>query len=430
MAEVALVSLGGVGLATLPTLPKNMENYSQRPSINGTEVEALRGTGASVNMVIDTMVSQELMLPGVFHHVTYADSRTKLHPMAKVDFEWGGVTGSKKVAVPPALPVQCLLENDIKATEWSEVERGLHMRLLELTECVCAVTRSLTTQKGKSGYLDPGMKGQASMDKGTGPGEPAQGTPEVQQEPDSDGEDLTSEDGTPSLPDLSELAELTGASEPSREEFCQEQRGCPTLEGLNQIALKQEKGDDSVFHMIYWEDGLLYAKARNLREGATKSLVMTQKYKEFILTLSHDIPLAGHLGQCKTWNWLVNHFYWPHMSQKVKQICSFCVTCQDRGKTGGIPKAPLIPLPVVGTPFERGRVNLVSLLEIPTASEDKYILVVVDHATRYPEAIPLRTIAAPVAVRALLGVFTRVGFPKEAVSDRRTNFLPSYLNVM
>ncbi|KAJ1115199.1 hypothetical protein NDU88_003425 [Pleurodeles waltl] len=51
----------------------------------------------------------------------------------------------------------------------------------------------------------------------------------------------------------------------------------------------------------------------------------------------------------------------------------------------------------------------------------------VDHATRYPEAIPLRTVTAPVVRRALMGVFTRMGFPKEVVSDRGTNFISTYM---
>ncbi|KAJ1099779.1 hypothetical protein NDU88_004875, partial [Pleurodeles waltl] len=50
-------------------------------------------------------------------------------------------------------------------------------------------------------------------------------------------------------------------------------------------------------------------------------VVVPQEFREFILTLAHDIPLAGHLGQTKTWERLVNHFYWPNMSQKVKEFC-------------------------------------------------------------------------------------------------------------
>ncbi|KAJ1167473.1 hypothetical protein NDU88_007864 [Pleurodeles waltl] len=430
--EVTLVSVGGVDIATMATLPPIMQRYRQRPKVNGTEVEALRDTGASVTMVAEKLVSPEQVLPGVFHQVTYADTRTKLHPMAMVSLEWGGVTGPKKVAVAPALPVECLLGNDLEASEWSEVERRVHAKMLDLPEWVCAVTRSQAAQQGNAGHLDPGTMGQASKKKrkGTGSGLPAPTSTEGQEESNPEGEDLNSEGGTPSLQTLPDLAELQGAGGPTREDLCQGQRECPTLEGLRQTAARQEQGDTSGTHKVYWEDGVLYTEARTLKEGATRRVVVPQKYREFLLTLSHDIPLAGHLGQTKTWNRLVNHFFWPEMSEKVREFCSSCVTCQASGKTGGKPKAPLIPLPVVGTPFERVGIDIVGPLDPPTASGNRYIVVVVDHATRYPEAIPLRTITAPTVARALLGVFTRVGFPKEVVSDRGTNFMSAYLKAM
>ncbi|KAJ1130785.1 hypothetical protein NDU88_009132 [Pleurodeles waltl] len=416
----------------MATLPPIMQRYRQKPKVNGTEVEALRDTGASVTMVAEKLVSPEQVLPGVFHQVTYADTRTKLHPMAMVSLEWGGVTGPKKVAVAPALPVECLLGNDLEASEWSEVERRVHAQMLDLPEWVCAVTRSQAAQQGNAGHLDPGTMGQASKKKrkSTGSGLPAPTSTEGQEESNPEGEDLNSEGGTPSLQTLPDLAELQGAGGPTREDLCQGQRECPTLEGLRQTAARQEQGDTSGTHKVYWEDGVLYTEARALKEGATRRVVVPQKYREFLLTLSHDIPLAGHLGQTKTWSRLVNHFFWPEMSEKVREFCSSCVTCQASGKTGGKPKAPLIPLPVVGTPFERVGIDIVGPLDPPTASGNRYIVVVVDHATRYPEAIPLRTVTAPTVARALLGVFTRVGFPKEVVSDRGTNFMSAYLKAM
>ncbi|KAJ1184470.1 hypothetical protein NDU88_001276 [Pleurodeles waltl] len=84
----------------------------------------------------------------------------------------------------------------------------------------------------------------------------------------------------------------------------------------------------------------------------------------------------------------------------------------------------------VGTPFERVGINIVGPLDPKTALGNRFILVLVDHATRYPEAIPLRTVTAPVVTRALLGIFTHVGFPKEVVSDRGTNFMSSYIKSM
>lgn len=57
-------------------------------------------------------------------------------------------------------------------------------------------------------------------------------------------------------------------------------------------------------------------------------------------------------------------------------------------KTGE--KAQLLPMPIIGVPFHRIAMDLVGPLE-PSAKGHRYILVVLDYATRYPEAIPLRT---------------------------------------
>ncbi|KAJ1210124.1 hypothetical protein NDU88_005492 [Pleurodeles waltl] len=111
-------------------------------------------------------------------------------------------------------------------------------------------------------------------------------------------------------------------------------------------------------------------------------------------------------------------------------FCRACPTCQASGKTGKQLKAPLLPLPVVGTPFERVGIDIVGPLDPKAALGNRFILVLVDHATCYPEAIPLRTVTAPVVTRALLGIFSRVGFPKDVVSDRGTDFMSAYMKSM
>ncbi len=45
-----------------------------------------------------------------------------------------------------------------------------------------------------------------------------------------------------------------------------------------------------------------------------------------------------------------------------------------------------------------------------------------DFATRYPEAIPLRKIDATTVAEALCEVFTRLGLPEELLSDQGSNF--------
>lgn len=53
----------------------------------------------------------------------------------------------------------------------------------------------------------------------------------------------------------------------------------------------------------------------------------------------------------------------------------------------------------------------------------RYILVVCDYATRYPEPFPLRKISAKPIAQALLQLFSQVGIPKEIIIDQGTAFL-------
>ena len=56
------------------------------------------------------------------------------------------------------------------------------------------------------------------------------------------------------------------------------------------------------------------------------------------------------------------------------------------------------------------------------------MLVVVDYATRYPEAIPLRMVDAEQVAEALMGFFSSVGIPVEILMDQGSNFISKLLN--
>ncbi|KAJ1129309.1 hypothetical protein NDU88_007680 [Pleurodeles waltl] len=272
----------------------------------------------------------------------------------------------------------------------------------------------MADREGSQGRLEPGTMAQrAAKRRGKGRGKPVPEVPAVvdgapeEEAPEPTGEDIAT------LGDLPELAGWQVEGGPTREEFCKAQKECPTLEGLRKQASDQAAGEASGDHHIYWENDLLYSEPKVPAFGAARALVVPQYYQTFLLGLAHDIPLAGHLGQGKTFDRLVIHFYWPRMRTNSDKFCRSCPTCQASGKAGKRVKTPLIPLPVVGTSFERVGIDIVGPLDPKTALGNKFILVLVDHATRYPEAIPLRTVTAPVVTRTLMGIFNRVGFPKE-----------------
>ncbi len=51
-----------------------------------------------------------------------------------------------------------------------------------------------------------------------------------------------------------------------------------------------------------------------------------------------------------------------------------------------------------------------------------------DYATRYPEAVPLRTISAKSVAKALFRIISRVGIPKEILTDQGTAFMSRTLS--
>ena len=47
---------------------------------------------------------------------------------------------------------------------------------------------------------------------------------------------------------------------------------------------------------------------------------------------SYNSPLSGHLVVNKTYNRLLNHFFWPRLRHNVSDYCRSCHTCQVVGK--------------------------------------------------------------------------------------------------
>ena len=144
-----------------------------------------------------------------------------------------------------------------------------------------------------------------------------------------------------------------------------------------------------------------------------------------VLKLAHDIPLAGHLGRRKTTSRILQRFYWPGMFRDVSDYCRSCPECQ-KSSPRGRSKALLLPLPIVDVPFKRMAMDIVGQLP-RSSSGNHFILVLCDYATRYPEAIPLRTVEADRIAKEPVKVFARVGVPDEILTDQGTNFTSQLL---
>ena len=155
-------------------------------------------------------------------------------------------------------------------------------------------------------------------------------------------------------------------------------------------------------------------------------MVVPRKFRAEVLALAHCSPLAAHLGQKKTRSKILTEFFWPGLNLEVGQFCQSCEDCQRGGKKNR-QRAPLMPLPTVEEPFRRLAMDIVGPLR-KTTRGNKYILTVMDFATRYLEAIPLRRTDAATVAEALCEVFTRLGIPEEILSDQGSNFMSELLS--
>ena len=97
--------------------------------------------------------------------------------------------------------------------------------------------------------------------------------------------------------------------------------------------------------------------------------------------------------------------------------------CQRTSCKGRVKKAPLQKVPVITTPFYRIGIDLVGPILPASSAGHKYILTLIDYASGFPEAIPLKNITSVDIAEALISIFSRVGIPKEILSDRGPQFM-------
>ena len=178
------------------------------------------------------------------------------------------------------------------------------------------------------------------------------------------------------------------------------------------------KPNSAVGPGFFIKDGLLLRKSGKLDQF--EQVVVPLSCRQDILHLAHEVPLAGHLGKNKTAKRILNRFYWPTLFRDVRDYCRSCPNCQKASRRKEA-RAPLISLPIMSVPFQRIAMDIVGPLP-KSRKGNRYILVVCDYATRYPEAVPLRSIEAETIAEELVLLFSRIDIPQEILTNQGSNF--------
>ena len=153
-------------------------------------------------------------------------------------------------------------------------------------------------------------------------------------------------------------------------------------------------------------------------------VLVPQSLRIKIMSLSHDSPCSGHMGIKRTLWRISNSFFWPGMSSDVRHFCRSCEACLKTRPKGRTMKAPLQTVPLISVPFTKCATDLIGPLPL-TERRNLYILTLIDYASRWVEAVPLRTTTSTVIAEELLNIFSRIGIPKILVSDGGPQFTSS-----
>jgi len=155
--------------------------------------------------------------------------------------------------------------------------------------------------------------------------------------------------------------------------------------------------------------GVLYRFYEDKRRRTTeKQVVLPSELRNYVMSVAHDSIVGGHLGIGKTKSKVTSSFYWPGVDGDVTRYCKSCDVCQKTVNRGAVSRAPMQNIPVVDTPFKRVAMDLVGPIEPPSEAGHRYILTLVDYATRYPEAVPLKKIDTETVAEALVDIYSRI----------------------
>ena len=175
---------------------------------------------------------------------------------------------------------------------------------------------------------------------------------------------------------------------------------------------------------FYKKNGLLYRKHQETKTGRSfNQLVVPKELRRQVMSVNHESAFSGHLGAKKTEVRILPNFFWPGLCQDVIRFCRSCDVCQRTVKRGSVKKVPLGSMPLIDTPFKRVAVDIVGPIASPSEAGHRYILTLVDYATRYPEAVPLKKITTEAVAEVLLDIYSRVGIPEEVLTDQGTQFM-------
>ena len=165
-------------------------------------------------------------------------------------------------------------------------------------------------------------------------------------------------------------------------------------------------------------DGLLVRK-----KDSVIQVVVPKSLVPMLLTVYHDLPLAGHLGRNKTYKSIKERFWWKNMCADVRDKVRGCLYCQRRKPRRPL-RAGLARSVRSKYPFQRIHVDVISKFAQDTDTGVDRMLTGVCAHSGYALAEPVTNESTKTFEDFLVSeVVCRHGVPEVIVTDRAKGFM-------
>ena len=205
-----------------------------------------------------------------------------------------------------------------------------------------------------------------------------------------------------------------GTGSCSRSDLVREVKADPSLAQWRSLGDKCEQG-------FSWQRELLYKATTTHTLELIHLMVLPVSVRKKVLNLAHE--RSGHLGARKVKALIKQRFAWPGMGQQVIEHCRSCETCQRCSKTKSR-RVPMMERQVLSEPFEVLAFDLVG--PFPKGKGGyMYVLTAICMSSRWPEAVPLKSVTARAVATGMMEIFSRTGIPLQLITDQESQFLGS-----
>jgi hypothetical protein len=164
---------------------------------------------------------------------------------------------------------------------------------------------------------------------------------------------------------------------------------------------------DRVVHRAKWFNWESNSLLQMWVDGQVK-FVLCPKQRENLVKHAHE--KLGHFGVPWTYNLLQTQYWWRRMQLQVQQFISRCMVCDWDQAFFHAPTLHLQPLLIMGLGY-RWILDFTNLLNL-TLQHNHYVLVMIEHFSKWSELVPLSNCSSEITTYAFLDrVLSRFGAP-------------------